>query len=308
MLGGRPKDGDWGNVIEDATSRLLAAGHNISTKEQEEANRRGNFVAINSGVTLGPGAKVYMTSLFTGISQTFYLAPEQPQLHGESEVSSRRPQGKLCDQTGGRLSKQYAFCLTCILLYALIILGQFSYYYPKISAQYTTYLQRLFEKHEYLEHNFTNSIFPACSFNVSEQSLCFQHTDFNNWASGICPITSGGNYNPKLGGHLVLFDLKLVIEFPPGSTILIPSSTLSHGNTSIQHGETRVAFTQYAAGSLFRWVDYGFQTVKDCTRKNSVLKERLDLEAEGRWEKAMGLFSKLDGLHEDRSRVFHFKC
>lgn len=39
----------------------------------------------------------------------------------------------------------------------------------------------------------------------------------------MCAITTLSDYDPKAGGHLVLWDLKLVIEFPPGSTILILS-------------------------------------------------------------------------------------
>ncbi|KAF9539372.1 hypothetical protein CPC08DRAFT_651196, partial [Agrocybe pediades] len=51
----------------------------------------------------------------------------------------------------------------------------------------------------------------------------------------------------------------LVIEFPAGSTILIPSGILSHSNTTISEGETRYSFTQYAAGGLFCWVENGFR-------------------------------------------------
>ncbi|KAJ3886728.1 hypothetical protein GG344DRAFT_69418 [Lentinula edodes] len=41
------------------------------------------------------------------------------------------------------------------------------------------------------------------------------------------------------GGHLVLWDLGLVIRFPPGSTILFPSSLITHSTIPIQEGETR---------------------------------------------------------------------
>lgn len=78
----------------------------------------------------------------------------------------------------------------------------------------------------------------------------------------MCAITALGDYDPKLGGHLVLWDLKLVIEFPPGSTILIPSTSVRHSNVSIRQGETRHSFTQYAAGGLFCWVEHAFQMEK----------------------------------------------
>ena len=37
---------------------------------------------------------------------------------------------------------------------------------------------------------------------------------------------------------------------------------IDHGNTPIQHGKTCFSFTQYAAGTLFHWVKYGFHTAK----------------------------------------------
>ncbi|KAJ7583710.1 hypothetical protein C8J56DRAFT_893383 [Mycena floridula] len=57
--------------------------------------------------------------------------------------------------------------------------------------------------------------------------------------------------------HFVLWDLGLVIEFPPGSSILLMSATLEHSNTLIQPGETRCSLVQYSATGLFRWVENG---------------------------------------------------
>lgn len=51
----------------------------------------------------------------------------------------------------------------------------------------------------------------------------------------------------------------MAVEFPAGSTILVPSAAIAHSNTPIQRGERRYSFTQYSAGGIFRWVDHGFQ-------------------------------------------------
>lgn len=72
-----------------------------------------------------------------------------------------------------------------------------------------------------------------------------------------------GSFDYKRGGHLILWDLELVIQFPPGSTILIPSSVLYHSNVAIQAGESRYSFTQFSAGGLYRWADNGFKSVQD---------------------------------------------
>ncbi|EEB87712.1 hypothetical protein MPER_14848, partial [Moniliophthora perniciosa FA553] len=52
-------------------------------------------------------------------------------------------------------------------------------------------------------------------------------------------------FNYKLGGHLVLYELGLVIQFPPPSSIAVPSAIVGHGNTTIGEGEERYSLTQY---------------------------------------------------------------
>ncbi|KAJ7813184.1 hypothetical protein B0H13DRAFT_2382733 [Mycena leptocephala] len=46
------------------------------------------------------------------------------------------------------------------------------------------------------------------------------HNDERAW--GWTAFTSLGTYNPDYGGHMILWDLRLLICFPPGTTILIP--------------------------------------------------------------------------------------
>jgi len=62
-------------------------------------------------------------------------------------------------------------------------------------------------------------------------------------------------------------DLKVVIEFPPGTVIAIPSGVCQHGNTCIGKKETQYSFTQYSLGGNFHWVDHGFQTEEDFKAK-----------------------------------------
>lgn len=157
---------------------------------------------------------------------------------------------------------------------------------------YENRLGKLFLEDDTLKRPF-NSIFTAASYNLGPQVVCFPHVDFANLPFGWCAITAIGNFDPKKGGHLILWDYKLIIEFPPGSTILIPSAIIKHSNTKIFEGETRYSFTQFAAGGLFRWVDNKFQTL--ATYRDSLTKEeRLELEKanEGRWRFGLGLFSR----------------
>ncbi|KAJ8581000.1 hypothetical protein M405DRAFT_691805, partial [Rhizopogon salebrosus TDB-379] len=82
------------------------------------------------------------------------------------------------------------------------------------------------------------------------QTVTYEHTDSGNFAGRVCSITALGEYNAVTGGDQILFDLALIIQFPPGSTILIPSAILRKGNMPISVGETHLSFTQYFAGGL----------------------------------------------------------
>ncbi|KAF8438809.1 hypothetical protein L210DRAFT_3403476, partial [Boletus edulis BED1] len=56
--------------------------------------------------------------------------------------------------------------------------------------------------------------------------VTLEHINNTNLLFGLCAIFACGSYDPTLGGHLMLFDHNIVIEFLPGSTILIPFGIL----------------------------------------------------------------------------------
>jgi hypothetical protein len=167
--------------------------------------------------------------------------------------------------------------------------------------EYVSKLGSLHARDPSLTWNFNNSIFPAATINFGPQTVCYDHLDPGNKAAGWCDITGMGPYDYKRGGHLILFDIDKIIEFPPGSHILIPSAVMRHANTPIQPHERRVGFTQYAAGGLFRWVDNGFCKSEEVGPE---LKTKMDAEAPTRFENLLNLYSKLDELEGDRARVF----
>lgn len=122
----------------------------------------------------------------------------------------------------------------------------------------------------------------------------------------MCALTALGNYNPETGGHFILFPFRLVVGFPPGSTITIPSACLNHGNTPIQEGETRLSIAQYAAGGLFRYVAYGFATIKSLMKSAAgrAKKAEIDMQKGERWKFGLGLFSKRSELEADIANVY----
>ncbi|KAF7334843.1 hypothetical protein MSAN_02360600 [Mycena sanguinolenta] len=99
-------------------------------------------------------------------------------------------------------------------------------------------------------------------------------------------------------GHLIIWDLRLAIEFPPGATFAIPSAVLRHSNGSTQKGEKRFSITQYTSAGLFRFVNNDFQT--DITGKASMSKaeEREFAAAAGqrRYSEGIEMHSTLEEL------------
>ncbi|KAJ3769587.1 hypothetical protein FB446DRAFT_623905, partial [Lentinula raphanica] len=86
------------------------------------------------------------------------------------------------------------------------------------------------------------------------------HRDSLNWPFGWCAITALGKYDPRRSGQLILWELKLVIDFPHAATVFIPSAVITHSNTPLAEGDNRMSFTQYTAGPIFRWVENGCRT------------------------------------------------
>ncbi|KAF7980028.1 hypothetical protein HWV62_40152 [Athelia sp. TMB] len=172
---------------------------------------------------------------------------------------------------------------------------------PKLYERYCDYMGRLAAADPAIKAgwNFPNSVFPCTTINFGPTAICYDHLDFSNAAAGWCSISCAGTFDHEKGGHLVLYDIDKIIEFPAGSTILIPSSVMRHGNTPVQEGEKRVGMTQYAAGGLFRWVDNGFKKAR--VGKRSREEEE---EAELRFSKLLQLYSRIDELAADREKVF----
>lgn len=137
------------------------------------------------------------------------------------------------------------------------------------------------------------------ALNFGPNVVTAKHRDFANLPYGWCGVTALGEYDHTRGGHIILWELGLVIEFPPGSTVLLPSASISHSNTLIQRGESRASVTQFTAGGIFRWVEQGFQPKDlyvDSLSKDE--KANLILENQLRCKRGLSLFSKLADLRK----------
>ncbi|KAJ3727242.1 hypothetical protein DFJ43DRAFT_1001895 [Lentinula guzmanii] len=138
----------------------------------------------------------------------------------------------------------------------------FESYVPKLHTLYDNVLNWLHEDNNEFERPFPNCAFAAATVNFLF-AVTRRHKDFLNMIYGFCAVTPLGPYNYKQGGHLIIWDLGLIIEFPPGTVILLPSALLEHSNVSIVPGETRSSITFYSAAGLFRWRHNGYMSDKE---------------------------------------------
>ncbi|KAI0043064.1 hypothetical protein FA95DRAFT_1499162, partial [Auriscalpium vulgare] len=222
-------------------------------------HRRGVYTALNVGISHGGGPKVRRLQ----------------QHEARSHLLPSFPFAETLKRTAGACAA----------------------YYPKPYQDMCEALASLYARCPELKTNFKNSAYPMVCFNLGPNTVTFEHNDLKNYPTLPCVITAFGPFNPDTGGHLYLSDLKIKIRFPPGSSILLPSAGLRHGNSAIQAGERRYSMTQYCSGDLMRWIRHGLRPAGSLTKAE---RERLDAD---RWEEQLGRLSKLSELEEDRRQL-----
>ncbi|KAI0707016.1 hypothetical protein C8Q76DRAFT_629056 [Earliella scabrosa] len=169
-------------------------------------------------------------------------------------------------------------------------------YAPRMHAHYGRTLDALVQRDARVRRNFVNNNFAAMTLNLGPRTVTYRHTDHLNVSWGWCAITAFGTYDYTQGGHLILWDLGIAFEFPPGATILIPSAVLTHSNVAIAEHERRYSLTQYTAGGLQRWIDCEHKS----QRRFEASGGRLTQSAEERWKDGLANWCTweelLDGL------------
>ncbi|THU84015.1 hypothetical protein K435DRAFT_822833 [Dendrothele bispora CBS 962.96] len=252
LLAGSPANENWKEVADAAAELLETKRGKISPSKNQ---RRGWFTAANYGIFHGGG----------GVKPGNLI-------HTKTNNSTLK---SLCQHWSFKRLSGFAN-------------GIFKAWAPRLWSYYSTNLDKLLKSDSSLKLPFSQSVWSTMTFNFGPQTVCFPHIDFSNLPFGWCAIWALGDFDPKRGGHLILWDLNLVIEFPPGSLILIPSG--GH--------EKRYSFTQFTPGALFRWVDNGFQT------QHAYHATRTDEEAQNdavrtknRWAMGLELLSTISELN-----------
>lgn len=154
-------------------------------------------------------------------------------------------------------------------------------YAPDLHGYYQRILEEVHHQFPDLDPLFLNSAFSGVTFNVGPRVVTYRHRDHLNIPFGLCCVTAFGEFDHTKGRHLILWDLKLVIEVPAGATYLIPSAILEHSNVTIAPEEMRMSITQFFAGGLARWVACGGRSQKDFEREGNILPSSEQIWEEG---------------------------
>ncbi|KAI0038074.1 hypothetical protein FA95DRAFT_1529264, partial [Auriscalpium vulgare] len=273
MAGAPDGDSTWPGIIAQANDDYAAVLKDCIFTTDQLKSKRGKYPFLHMGFSHGGG---------------------------RTEPLNLRPAND---------SQERAFCRLggskALSRFAGHVSGVARMFGPRMLRRYADVVRDVRRNNPALAPPFSNSVFPTATFNFGPQVATSLHRDHLNVPYGWCSVTALGSYDHRRGGHLILWELGLVLEFPPGSTILLPSALVTHGNTPIQEGETRYSFTQYIAGALMRWHTYGFRTEDRLAREDPALKASLDREAVVRAAEALGLFSTLDELQSDHAEQMY---
>ncbi|KAF8214426.1 hypothetical protein K438DRAFT_1562812 [Mycena galopus ATCC 62051] len=277
VLLGRPDGDDWEDVMNEARrvmDRIRACGERQGVfVAKKKLHRCGKFYTLRAGFTKGPGQK-----------KPGNLAHLKDYRRLLNVILKNRAIRRMAGFQSSGLAR----------------------YLPKLYRYHTTTMKGLCKRHPELERPFQNSVYPTVTLNLGPDVVTPKHLDMLNNPFSMCAVTAAGNFDHTLGGHIFMKQLKVVCEFPSGSTILLLSGTCAHGNTPIQLGERRYSMTQYAVGALFRWAEYGYQSTESLsgTPDGARQKREIDGEPGARAAWVMGLLSKAHELEKDREEVF----
>ncbi|KAJ7701599.1 hypothetical protein B0H16DRAFT_1348124 [Mycena metata] len=130
------------------------------------------------------------------------------------------------------------------------------------------------QKQEFLQHHpdalypCDSTVFSAITFELGgPHCRGFGGSADRHQAETWSVLHALGDYSSLHGGHIILWDLGLVVCFPPGSSILIPTGIIRYSFVRVRPGETRYSVIQHTGGGIARWFSNGKRTDVDFARK-----------------------------------------
>ncbi|KAJ7820053.1 hypothetical protein B0H13DRAFT_1661105, partial [Mycena leptocephala] len=121
------------------------------------------------------------------------------------------------------------------------------------------------QKTEFLVHHPTalypcdSSVFSAATFEFGGPHRRTTSTGApdRHDAAAWSILTALGKYAYFHGGHVIFWDLGLVVTFPPGASILIPTGIIRYSFVKVRAGEHRYSLLQWAGTGITRWFANG---------------------------------------------------
>ncbi|KAL0570015.1 hypothetical protein V5O48_011945 [Marasmius crinis-equi] len=242
VLAGWPSD-DFGELITRVHAKCQKIESLMKKPASQRFNRRGPHAALPTGVSFGGGQE------------------EPTELRNDTK-NAELLREFLEDPDVQRVARYHDYI--------------FRVYFPELHALYRKVLDKIVDDNPNLHPNFDRCCFAAATLNMG-RVFTRRHLDHLNLYCGLCSVSPTGTFDYTKGGHLVLWDLKLIIEVPPGCTVLFPSALIEHSNIPIGRNEERSSFVQYSASGLFRWVNNGCMS-------NKSFKERASEKQLQAWE------------------------
>jgi hypothetical protein len=162
----------------------------LSNERLHHSRARDSFPAIGHGLSHG-GGQIEPGELCNNVSNTqltdeLLADPSFQRLTGFANCKSRLPHAE----------ERLTWLSVLFAMWA-----------PMLFAFYQAQMALLTAWNRALQWNFVGSVFAACTFNFGPRVICASHLDFANLSWGWCAVTALGDFNPDLGGHLILWDL-----------------------------------------------------------------------------------------------------
>lgn len=289
LLAGKPRDLSYEENLRGLEKAVTDSGERFAFSARQRENRRGSYLAISTGVSIGSGSTVRGLKSASGFLELTGVCKKVP---GGLKLGSRENEKiveGLLEEKGmrrivGFVKRKYFIETNQTTVKLTHSSGSTEVFAPELCKFVTDTLEEVKRSKPSLRYPYRDNPFAAVTFNIGPKVCTVPHKDVMNLSWGWCAVTSLGCYDPKKGGHLVLWDLKLAVEFPPFSTIMLPSAIMKHSNTSIGPTERRSSVTQYNASGLFCWVAHG----------NS-LKAGRKKSGQAWWDRPKHMFSRISG-------------
>ncbi|KAK6974635.1 hypothetical protein R3P38DRAFT_2377648, partial [Favolaschia claudopus] len=135
------------------------------------------------------------------------------------------------------------------------------------------------DKEEMFDHN-PNTFYPneASVFSAATMELGGPHHNVRDHRgelrdlepAGWNLLTALGKYRSFHGGHVIFWELGLVVQFPPGSHILLPAGLVHYSFVKVDTNETRFSLLQWAGAGVRRFLDNGRRLDMDFAAKATV--------------------------------------